>query len=67
MNKDQVKGRIKEATGETQEQFGKLVNSKEQEAKGHAREVEGKIQKKVGDVKEAVEDTKDEIRKDLNR
>ena len=52
MNKDQVKGRIKEAAGETQEQFGKLVNSTEQEAKGHAREHAGKAQKVAGDVRE---------------
>ena len=56
MNKDQVKGRIKEAAGETQEQFGKLVNSKEQEAKGHAREQAGKVQKAAGDLREQVKD-----------
>jgi uncharacterized protein YjbJ (UPF0337 family) len=67
MNKDQIKGKAKEIAGEIQEQTGRVIGSEEQEAKGHAREVEGKIQKKVGDVKEAVEDTKDEIRKDLNR
>lgn len=56
MNKDQAKGKIKEAAGETQEQFGKVVGSKSQEAKGHAREFQGKAQEKVGDVKEAVKD-----------
>ena len=56
MNKDQVKGRIKEAAGETQEQFGKLVNSKEQVAKGHAREHAGKAQKAAGDLREQARD-----------
>jgi uncharacterized protein YjbJ (UPF0337 family) len=56
MNKDQVKGRIKEAAGETQEHLGRLVGSKEQEAKGHAREMAGKVQKNVGDAREAVKD-----------
>jgi uncharacterized protein YjbJ (UPF0337 family) len=56
MNKDQVKGRVKEAAGEVQEQAGKLVNSPEQQAKGHAREMEGKVQKNYGDVKEDVKD-----------
>jgi uncharacterized protein YjbJ (UPF0337 family) len=56
MNKDQVKGSIKEAAGEAQEQFGKVVGSKSQEAKGHAREQAGKVKQKVGDVKEAVKD-----------
>ncbi|MDP3139358.1 MAG: CsbD family protein [Burkholderiaceae bacterium] len=67
MNKDQVKGKAKEIAGEIQEQTGRVIGSEEQEAKGHAREVEGKIQQKVGDVKEAVEDTKDEIKRDLKR
>ena len=56
MNKDQVKGRIKEAAGETQEHLGRMVGSKEQEAKGHAREMAGKVQKNVGDAREAVKD-----------
>jgi uncharacterized protein YjbJ (UPF0337 family) len=56
MNKDQVKGKIKEAAGETQEQAGKLTGSADQQAKGHAREFEGKAQKKAGDVKEGVKD-----------
>lgn len=64
MNKDQIKGRIKEAAGETQEQFGKLVGSKEQEAKGHAREFEGKAQKNVGDAREqAKDDAKEAFKK----
>ena len=56
MNKDQVKGSLKDAAGKTQETFGEVVGSKEQEAKGEARQVEGKTQKKVGDVKEGVKD-----------
>jgi uncharacterized protein YjbJ (UPF0337 family) len=67
MNKDQIKGRIKEAAGETQEQIGKIVGSEEQQAKGHARELEGKVQKNAGDLKEDVKDlakdTKDAITK----
>lgn len=57
MNKDQVKGNIKQAAGETQEQFGKIVGSKSQQAKGHAREQAGKVQETVGDVKETVKDS----------
>ena len=61
MNKDQVKGRVKEAAGEVQEQAGKLVGSEEQQAKGHAREFEGKVQKNVGDAKESVKDGIDKL------
>ncbi|WP_332815824.1 CsbD family protein [Ramlibacter sp.] len=55
MKKDQVKGKLKEAAGETQEQAGRLRGDREQEARGHAREQEGKVQKKVGDLKEGVD------------
>jgi uncharacterized protein YjbJ (UPF0337 family) len=56
MNKDQVKGKLKEAAGEVQERAGRAVDSEKHEAKGHAREMEGKVQKKVGDVEEAAKD-----------
>ncbi|MEO6625593.1 MAG: CsbD family protein [Burkholderiaceae bacterium] len=56
MNKDQVKGAIKDAAGKVQEKTGALVGSKKQQAKGLARQVEGTAQKKMGDVKEAVKD-----------
>ena len=56
MNKDQVKGKIKEVAGEVQEHTGKAIGSAEQQAKGHAREMEGKAQKAAGDVKEDVKD-----------
>lgn len=56
MNKDQVKGTIKDAAGKAQEAFGEAVGSPEHDAKGEARQVEGKTQKKVGDVKEGVKD-----------
>lgn len=52
MNKDKVKGTVKDAAGKVQEQFGKAVGSSEQQVKGVARQAEGKTQKKVGDIKE---------------
>ncbi len=54
MNKDQVKGSLKEAAGKVQEKTGEVVGSKTQQAKGMAKEVEGKAQKAAGDVKDAV-------------
>lgn len=56
MNKDQVKGALKDAAGKVQEKAGELVGSKEQEAKGIAKQVEGKTQKGYGDAKEALKD-----------
>jgi len=57
MNKDQVKGAIKDAAGKVQEKTGEIVGSQKQQVKGLAKQVEGTTQKKVGDVKEAVKDS----------
>lgn len=56
MNKDQIKGGLKEAAGKVQEKAGEFVGSKSQKAKGLTKEVEGKAQKGVGDAKEALKD-----------
>ena len=67
MNKDQVKGALKEAAREAQELLGRLVGSKEQEAKGHAREMEGKAQKNYGNAKETIADAADEVADSVRR
>ena len=54
MNKDQVKGTVKDIAGKVQEGVGKAVDSKEQQAKGLEKQVEGKGQKTLGDAKEIV-------------
>ena len=56
MNKDQVKGAIKDAAGAVQRKTGEAIGSSEQQVKGLAKQVEGKIQKNVGDIKEANKD-----------
>jgi uncharacterized protein YjbJ (UPF0337 family) len=56
MNKDQVKGAIKDAAGKVQQKVGDIVGSPEQQAKGIAKQVEGKAQETVGDIKEAAKD-----------
>jgi uncharacterized protein YjbJ (UPF0337 family) len=55
MNKDQVKGSIKDVAGKAQEKLGEATDSKEQQAKGAANQVEGKVQKKAGDVEQAAD------------
>ena len=55
MNKDQIKGAVKEAAGKVQQKAGELVDSPKTVAKGVAKQVEGKGQKAVGDMKEAAE------------
>jgi uncharacterized protein YjbJ (UPF0337 family) len=56
MNKDQVKGAVKDATGKVQEQAGKVIGSPELQRKGIHKQVEGQTQKVVGDVKEVLKD-----------
>ena len=57
INKDQVKGRGKEAEGKVQETAGKIVGNKSQEAKGNVTKNLGQLQEKVGDVKQALKDS----------
>jgi len=56
MNKDQVKGVLKDAAGKVQQKTGEVIGNDEQQAKGLYKQVEGKAQKALGDVKEAVKD-----------
>ena len=56
MNKDQVKGRVKEAKGKIKEVAGKLVGNESLEAKGKVQKTLGKAQAKFGDVKKDLKD-----------
>ena len=53
MNKDQVKGVVKDVAGKVQEKTGEIIGSKSQQAKGLEKQVEGKAEKAIGDVKNA--------------
>ena len=57
MNKDQVKGTVKDAIGKVQEKTGEVTGSTEQEAKGLIKQAEGRLQKATGDVKEALKNS----------
>ncbi len=56
MNKDQLKGTIKQAAGKVQEHAGRIIGNKTQEAKGIGKQVSGKITKEIGDIKENIKD-----------
>lgn len=60
MNKDQVKGEVKDAAGKVQQKVGELTGSDKQQIKGAKNQVEGKLQKGVGNVKEAFHDATDD-------
>jgi uncharacterized protein YjbJ (UPF0337 family) len=51
MNKDQVKGSLKQATGKAKEVAGRMTGNAKTEAEGDAKQVAGKIQKAYGDAK----------------
>ena len=57
MNKNQVRGAIKDVAGKVQEEFGKLVSSKEQQVKGLGKQISGKAEKTYGDAKEIIKDS----------
>jgi len=51
INKDQVKGRAKEAAGKVQEVAGRAVGSTTQQVKGNIKKNVGAAQAKFGDAK----------------
>lgn len=53
MNKDQVKGAVKDAAGKVQRKAGEAMGSNKQQAKGMAKQAEGKVQKAAGDMKDS--------------
>ncbi len=61
MNKNQIQGTVKDLAGNVQEEVGKLVGNKEQEARGIHKQVTGEAEKRLGDVKETVKDAKDAV------
>jgi len=64
MNKDQVKGRIDEASGKVKETAGRTVGNPDMEDRGTVEKVGGKAQKAYGDVKE---DLKKDLKSDSDR
>lgn len=56
MNKDQVKGQVKEVVGTLKEATGKVIGDKSLEAKGLAEKLVGKVQTEVGNIKSALKD-----------
>lgn len=58
MNKDQVKGRIKTATGTVKVVTGNAVGNDRLAGKGEVEKAGGKIQAGYGDLKEKLENDK---------
>jgi uncharacterized protein YjbJ (UPF0337 family) len=56
MNKDQVKGRVEQATGKVKEVAGKVTGNERLEGEGKVDQATGKAQANYGDGKEKVAD-----------
>lgn len=52
MNKNEIKGGMKEAAGKAQKEFGKAVDSPKHTIEGGMKEVAGKVQKGAGKIQE---------------
>jgi uncharacterized protein YjbJ (UPF0337 family) len=61
MNKDQVKGRIEQATGKAKEVAGSVLGNDKLQVDGLADQAEGKAQSVFGDTKENAKDAAKKI------
>jgi uncharacterized protein YjbJ (UPF0337 family) len=57
MNKDQIKGAVKDVAGKVQQEAGSLVGSVKQQVKGAELQAEGKAHKHLGDAEQVSKDT----------
>ncbi len=53
MNRDQVKGTVKDIAGKVQRKVGEATGNPSQQIKGGAKQVEGKLQRGAGDAEKA--------------
>jgi uncharacterized protein YjbJ (UPF0337 family) len=67
MNKNQVKGGMKEAAGKVQKEFGKAVDSPKHTIEGAGKELAGKTQKAVGNLQQDAKKTRKEAREEGHR
>lgn len=51
MNKDQILGTLKAMAGSAQEQAGRLLGSRQQQAKGLQKQVLGRADRRLGDAR----------------
>jgi uncharacterized protein YjbJ (UPF0337 family) len=61
-NKDEVKVKVREGVGATQEKAGQAMGDRHMEAEGNERKNEGKLEHAWGKVKGATEDAVDAVK-----
>jgi len=55
MNRDQMKGKFKQLSGEIKRKWGQVTDDDVKEAEGNMEKLVGKIQERSGDEREAIE------------
>ncbi len=55
MNKDQLKGKLRQARGTAKQKLGKLTGNRRQHAEGEVDRTMGKVQERYGAAREQVE------------
>ena len=63
MNKHQLNGAVTDIAGKVQEETGKLIGSKEQQAKGLHKQISGKTEERLGDAQQVVKEASDAVKK----
>ncbi|PYX88134.1 MAG: CsbD family protein [Acidobacteria bacterium] len=59
MDKDEIKGKMKDIAGRVERQAGEWTGDEETQAKGAAKQVEGKVQNTFGKAKDALKKSAD--------
>jgi uncharacterized protein YjbJ (UPF0337 family) len=59
MNKDTVKGKMKDLEGQIQRKVGEWTGSKQEQIEGAGKQAEGKVQEGLGKVKDAARNVVD--------
>lgn len=57
VNKDQVKGAVKQAKGAAKQAAGKAIGNEQMQAEGAVEKTAGKVQKGFGDAKQKVKNS----------
>jgi uncharacterized protein YjbJ (UPF0337 family) len=66
MDKDRIKGKVKDVAGRLQRQGGEWTGDEESQAKGAAKQAEGKVQNAWGQVKDAGRQAMNDAKKRRN-
>jgi uncharacterized protein YjbJ (UPF0337 family) len=67
INKDEAAGKIEQGKGTIKEKVGEWTGDAELETEGQADQVAGHVREKAGTVERKVDETVDELKKNLNR